>query len=508
MGVTRYMAVARRWWWLLLLTTMIGGVSAYVISRIVTPTYEATTTLLVVHQQETGSVGLADLQASERLANTFSELVTVRPVLESAIARAGLSMTPQELEDRLTVNNPPTTQLLEITAEASSASAARDLANVVADAFIDSNQSALGSRPGIVSMVESAEAPAEPSEPSPVRNALVGAFLALLATAGIIALVEYLDDTVKSDDTVGALTGVPVVGHVWQFKKPARASEQLRTALDPRSREAEAYRSIRTNLTYTLGNLEGAKRLMVTSPGPSDGKSTTAANLAVVFALAGARVVVVDADLRRPSQHRIFGIPNTNGLANILAGGAVGLDQAVQRTAHERVWLLASGPIPANPSELLGSGRMEQLLATLEDHFEIIIVDTPPALAVTDAAVVSSNVSATIVVVKHGKTRSAELKHTVQRLAVAGRPIGGVVLNGVHDSSHSYYDAYYGDPATKPSTGASRRRPSARAPMRPAPAAAGPGQSPQYPARRPPDATAGPPPTVARDIDEDPERPG
>lgn len=449
MEMTRFLAAGRRWWWLVAIATLIGGASAFAVSRLVTPTYEATTTLLVVQQQEPGTVGLSDLQASERLANTFSELVTVRPVLQSAIARANLDLTPEELEERLTVNNPPTTQLLEITAEASTAEAARDIANVVADSFIDSNQSALGNRPGIVSMVESADAPLEPSEPNPLRNTLLGAVLALIASIGIVGLAEYMDDTVKDEQAVGELTGVPVIGHIRRFNRPDRAGDQLRAGIDPRSHEAEAYRSLRTNVTYTTGREAGPKRLLITSPGQGEGKSTTAANLAVVFGLSGARVVILDADLRRPSQHRIFGIPNTGGLTNVLASGGAGLKEAVQRTPYERVWILPSGPIPANPAELLESDRMTQLLQALEQHFDIVILDTPPTLAVTDPVILSSMASATIVVVEHGRTRNAELKQAVQRLAVTGRPIAGVVINGVSTADKGYY---YGDYEPNPPT--------------------------------------------------------
>jgi succinoglycan biosynthesis transport protein ExoP len=444
MEVTQYLAIARRWWWLLVLTSVAGGVTAYVVSKAVTPTYRATTTLLVVQQQESGAVGLADLQASERLANTFTQLVTVRPVLESAIARGGLSLTPDELDERLSVSSPPTTQLLEITAEASNPEAARDLANLVGETFIDSNQSALGSRPGSVSIVERAEAPLEPSAPRASLNALIGALLAFAATAAIVAAVEYMDDTVKNDEAVGQLTGLPVVGYVSQFARPGKPAEQLRSGVDPHSREAEAYRSMRTNITYSMGTEgESKKRLLVTSPGPGEGKSTTAANLAVVFGLAGSRVALVDADLRRPTQHRIFGIPNTSGLTNLLANSGVGLEQAVHRTAYERVWLVPSGPIPANPSELLGSGRMNALLTALEEHFDIVILDAPPALAVTDPAVLSSVVTASVVVVQQGKTRSNELKSAVQRLAVAGKPIAGVVINRVAGTQRGYYYAEY-----------------------------------------------------------------
>lgn len=449
MELTQYIAIARRWWWLLLLTALVGGLTAYVASQLVTPTYRATTTMLVVQQQDPGTVGLADLQASERLANTFTELVTLRPVLDTAIQRAGLNITAEELEERLSVSSPPTTQLLEITAEASTPEAARDIANVVAVTFIESNQSALGSRPGIVSIVETAQLPLEPDEPSPLRNSLLGAFLALMATAGIVALVEYMDDTVKNDEAVGKLTGLPVIGYVTQFARPVRPGEQLRVVTDSHSREAESYRSMRTNIGFSMGSEEGTKRLLVTSPGPGEGKSTTAANLAVVFGLAGSRVGLIDADLRRPTQHRIFNVPNTSGLTNLLANSDVTLEQAVHRTPYERVWLVTSGPIPANPSELLGSGRMSELLDALEKHFDIIILDAPPALAVTDPAVLSRIVSASVVVVQQGKSRSNELKSAVQRLAVAGKPIAGVVINRVSGATHGYYYPEYKTVQTK-----------------------------------------------------------
>lgn len=455
MELTQYLAVARRWWWLFALTTLIGGLTAYGVSKLVTPTYRSTATMLVVQQQDPGIVGLADLQASERLANTFTTLITLRPVLETAIAHGGLTLTPEELKKRLSVSSPPTTQLLEVTAEASTPEAASDIANLVAQTFIATNQSALSSRPGIVSMVESAAAPLQPSEPNPVRNTLLGAFLALAATAVIVVFVEYMDDTVKNDEAVAQLTGLPVVGHVAQFARPGKPADLLRAGVDPHSREAEAYRSIRTNVGYSMGSHSGVKRLLITSPGPAEGKSTTAANLAVVFGLAGSRVALIDADLRRPIQHRIFGIPNTSGLTNLLVNTGVDIEQAIQRTAYASVWLLPSGPIPANPSELLGSGRMNDLLAVLERRFDILILDAPPTLTVTDPAVLSSMMSASVVVVQQGKTRSNELKTAVQHLAVAGRPIAGVIINRISGTQDGYY--YSAEYSTRQTVAARRQ---------------------------------------------------
>lgn len=442
MELTQYLAIARRWWWLLVLATVIGGGAAYGASQLVTPTYRATVTLLVVVQQESGIVGLADVQASEQLASTFTELVTVRPVLVAAIERGELTLSPDELEERLSVESPSATQLLEITAEASTAGSARDIANVVAETFIDLNQTVLSSRRGLLTVVEPAVAPLEPSAPSLTLNTVLGAVLALAATATIIGLVEYLDDTVKNEETVARLTGLPVVGHVARFARRGKPADALRAAIDPQSREAEAYRSIRTSVTFSVGSEQRIRRLLVTSPGPREGKSVTAANLAVVFALAGSRIALVDANLRRPVQHQIFGVANTSGLTNLLVSNSIFIEQVVQQTAYDRVWLLPSGPLPANPSELLGSGRMYELLHALERQFDIVILDSPPLLAVSDAAAVSSMVSASVVVVQQAKTRSKELRTAVERLAMAGRPIAGVVLNLISGSQHQYHPDY------------------------------------------------------------------
>lgn len=450
MDLTRYLAVARRSWLPLVLSVVVGAAVAYTASRLVTPTYRATTTLLVIQQQTEGVVGLSDLQASERLANTFSELVTVRPVLEEAIARGGFQLTVDEMRGRLTVVSPPATQLLEITAEASTGEAARDLANTVASVFIRSNQSALANRPGIVSIVERAEAPTRPAAPNPLFNAIAAAVLSLMAASIVVVVAEYLDDTVKTDEQVAELTGLPVIGHVLRF--PSTAHSQLQAGIEPSGQAAEAYRAIRTNVTYALAPQDGATRLLVTSARAGEGKSTTTANLAIVFGLAGSRVLLVDADLRRPSQHRVFGVTNGAGLSTILTRPEIELRSVVQRSAYERVWVLPSGPIPGTPSELLGSPRMAAFLDLVGGHFDVVLLDTPPVLAVTDPVVLLAQASTALVVAEHGKTRTGELKLAVQRLAMSGKPISGIVLNRAGATQMGYYAEY------------SSPRPSAKAP--------------------------------------------
>ncbi|PKN82206.1 MAG: hypothetical protein CVU47_03810 [Chloroflexi bacterium HGW-Chloroflexi-9] len=436
--------VLRRWWWLLIAATVAGGIISYGVSTRLTPTYEATTTLLVVQAPAEGVVQLNDIQTAERLANTFSRLVTLRPVLERAIAQAGLPFTPSALEERLTVRNPRTTQLLEVSARSSQPELAAIIANTVALAFIDSNATASTSRPGQVSVVEEALPPEAPIAPRPKLNALLGGFLMLLIAGALVALLEYLDDTVKSAEQASDLTGLPALGRIEQFEKLQSPREQLQAAQRPRSTVAEAYRAARTNLTYAIDLGRDRRLVLVTSPGPGEGKTTTTANLAVVFGLAGHRVCVVDTDLRRPTIHRVFGVENGEGLTNLLLAREPEFDRSVQRSVYTNVSVVSSGPLPPNPSELLGSSRMQEVLDWLRAHFDIVLLDSPPALVVTDASVLATLVDGIVIVARAGKTRRGALRATVEELAQSGRPIAGFVLNRVRSREAGYYYYAYG----------------------------------------------------------------
>lgn len=453
-----YVSVLRRWWWLLLGATAISALVAFGASALVTPTYQATTTLLVVQQQTPGVVNLQDLQASERLANTFSRLVTVRPVLEEALERGGFRLSIEDLEARLTVRNPTLTELLEISAEADDPEVASDLANVVAETFISSNEEA-GNSPGVVRIVERAQAPSEPVSPNRPLNAALGGLLGLIAVSALVLLVEYLDDTVKTADEVAQLAGLPTLAHVQQFGR-AGAGGPLPTASQPRSTVAEAYRGARTHLLFALGGELTGQRVLVTSSMPGEGKTTTAANLAIVFGLAGSKVLVIDSDLRRPSMHKAFGLPNSNGLTNLLLSPQPDSRAAIQRTVHPNVAVMTSGQLPPNPSELLGSKRMAELLNWLEQQFDIIFLDSPPVLRVTDAALLASITTTSVIVVNAGKARTGELHTTVQRLAQSGSPVAGVVMNRLAAKGAGYY---YGAYETQREQGATTSVPDRRA---------------------------------------------
>ncbi len=401
----------------------------------------ATTTLLVVQRQAEGAVQLNDIQTAERLANTFSRLVTIRPVMEQAISDGRLPFTPEELEERISVRNPVSTQLLEVSAVSSDPALAALMANTVATSFISSNQANLSNRPGLVSVVERAEAPFNPVSPRKTLNAGLGAVALLLVTVGAVMLLEYLDDTVKSPEQASEVSGLPTLGRIEQFEKSRTTRDQLQAAHRPRSTVAEAYRAARTNLSYAIDLGRDRRLVLVTSPGPGEGKTTTVANLAVVFGLAGHRVCVVDTDLRRPTLHRLFGLDNQEGLTNLLLAREPELDRAIQRTVYTNVSAVTSGPLPPNPSELLGSARMQEILERLKARFDVVLLDSPPALVVTDASVLATLADGLLIVTRAHHTRTQQLRATVEELAQSGRPIAGIIINRVA-SRDAYY--YYG----------------------------------------------------------------
>lgn len=216
------------------------------------------------------------------------------------------------------------------------------------------------------------------------------------------------------------------------------------THVNPKSPISEAYRTLRTNIQFSAID-EDLRVLMLTSAGPGEGKSTTALNLAVTYAQAGKKVVLVDADLRKPTVHHSFMKTNRWGLTNILTN-QLSLNESILETDIENLYIISSGPIPPNPSEILASKRMTTFLEELKNVFEMIIIDTPPALAVTDAQIVSTKCDGVVLVIDSGKVkREAAMKAKAQLEHVKARILGVVLNNKNRDDAEAYYYYYYGN---------------------------------------------------------------
>ncbi len=215
----------------------------------------------------------------------------------------------------------------------------------------------------------------------------------------------------------------------------------LITLTNPRSPIAEAYRSLRTNLEFSSLD-QPLRTMIVTSAAPGEGKSTTLANLAVTIAQAGKRVILADCDLRRPAQHRLFGLPNSAGLTTMVVDDQAMSSPPLQETGVPNLWLLASGPPPPNPAELLGSRRMTDIIAALLDRADMVLFDAPPVIAVTDAAVLAAKVDGVLLVLRAGKTKREHVQRAKALLEkVNARVVGTVLTNVQPDASLQYYYA-------------------------------------------------------------------
>lgn len=227
-------------------------------------------------------------------------------------------------------------------------------------------------------------------------------------------------------------------------RKPPQTNNKMRhliTQLNPRSPISEQYRSIRTNIQFSAVD-EAINSIIITSPGPSAGKSITAANLAVVYAQQGMKTLLIDADLRKPTVHYTFRLDNLVGLSSVLIGEST-FEKAVERSSIDDLDILSCGPIPPNPAELLSSNRMKELIAQAEEYYDFVIVDMPPALAVTDAKIVSQIVDGTLIVLRSGLTEKEEAKKAYDMLNDGKTRILGSVLNDVEQTEDTYY-YYYG----------------------------------------------------------------
>jgi capsular exopolysaccharide synthesis family protein len=340
-----------------------------------------------------------------------------------------------------------------------------------------------GFRTSNIWVVDRAEIPLSPSSPNTAKNMVLGLLVGLFVGLGLALLYENLDVTVKDAEDVQQFAGVPTLGMIPMLPKGgliegekafeeksglAEAGDKMAEAwaslglgrrepkgtnagsmdlvvqFSPESAFAEQYRSVRTSLLFSMEETN-KRALAVTSPLPQDGKTATACNLAASLAQAGKRVVIIDADLRKPRLHKVFGMKNLNGLTKYLTTGVVWED-LLRATPISTLFLINAGPIPPNPLELLGSGKMAALIGQLKQDFDFVLVDTPPVLAVSDALVLGSRLDGAIMVVRRGRTPREALKRAQEKLDTHKIKNLGVVINGVRvrDLDEYHVSSYYG----------------------------------------------------------------
>jgi tyrosine-protein kinase Etk/Wzc len=299
-----------------------------------------------------------------------------------------------------------------------------------------------------VRVVETAILPIDPISPRPFRNMALAGILGLMLGVGLAFVREYMDTRLHSSDQIEHMYGLPTIARVPEMSLGNGAGGRrnaLVTLTQAHSVGAESFRNLRTNVRFVRAG-QGATEMVVTSPAPQEGKSVTAANLAIALAQQGMKTLLVDADMRRSVQHRQFGLETSPGLSDLLVEDE-GLESILKPTTVENLDVLTAGKHPPNPAELVGSPRMEVLLDALRERYDTIVIDSPPMLAVTDASVLGKKTDGVILVVRAEKTEKDSINLAIQQLRHVGARILGVVVNDAKPDGpyYSYYRKYYGE---------------------------------------------------------------
>lgn len=430
--MTAYIRVIKRWWWLLVLLTALGAAVGYVLSQ--TQMYEAVTTLIVAAGPPSSNVAdrlIPDQRNS--LVKTYRELLLKRPVLEAVIATLALQTSPEDLVKRLRISEVRDTQILVLSAQDPDPQQAAKIANATVVAFnaqvgsLLANPYAAGR--GGLNVVEAASPPREPNGPGPLRNIPIAAIVGLLLAGGIVFALEYFDTRVRVEDDVVQLTGLPTIVEI-DALAGRHPHERLVTLTSPSSRSAEVYRMLR--LALERGTEQRPIRtLIVTSAGVGEGKSLTAANLAIALAQTGLRTILIDANLRRPTLHELFQKPNTRGITTVPgAGGAA--EQTVE-SGIENLRLLLSGPQrqvgQVIPARLLSPDHILPMVDEFALSTDVLIFDSPPVLEAIETTLLACTCDAGLLVVEVGQTQAGDLLRACETLRRTQVELLGAVLN-------------------------------------------------------------------------------
>ncbi|MCX6082312.1 MAG: polysaccharide biosynthesis tyrosine autokinase [Chloroflexi bacterium] len=506
--IKEYFYLLLNWAWLIALAGLLAAIALYVISINTTPLYETSTRLLISDPPAMRSLDTSAMVSTQTQTSTYAEMLLDRPVLQGVIDILKLQTTSDDLKEFVSVEIVRNTQLILVTVQDPNPLQAADIANTLAVVFTDrirelQSQRYASTQKGLAQQVlemekqvndttlaisnerdpaqklqfearltqyrqlysslvtnfeqvrlaeaqtstnvfvsEPASVPREPVSPMTTRNTLLAAFAGVLLAAGVIFLIDMLDDTIRNPDDIRQKFNLPVLGVIASHQivegKPISMDQ-------PRSPVAEAFRSLRTNITYASVDIP-LRRILVTSSTPQEGKTTISSNLAVVLAQGEKKSVLIDADMRRPTVHEKFGLMNRMGLSSLFVRSLENIPAAIQSASVAGLAIITSGSLPPNPAELLTSRRMKDILDRLNQEYDLIVIDTPPVLTVTDAVALAPELDGVIIVARPGMTKLSALRQTLEQLQTVGARVLGVVLNQVDPRSRKYgyyYHRYY-----------------------------------------------------------------
>jgi capsular exopolysaccharide synthesis family protein len=455
MDLQDFLKLLRSRWMTIAITTALGVLAAIAYTLMTTPLYQASTRLFV---STTVGRSAAELYQGNRLSQdrvaSYTELLTGETLAQRTVDKMDLDISAKQLKAKIEATAKTDTVLIDVSVLDASPVRARDIANALSNEFVvmvrELETPSPGAAPDARVVVEQkASIPEKPSLPKPSRNILGGLAGGLLLGVGLAVLRDRLDNTVKTRETLEEITSVGLVGSIPLDKEcrnaPAISFENNNSAI------AEAFRKLRTNLQF-LAVDNPPRLIVVTSSVPSEGKSTSAINIALALAEAEFQVALVDGDLRRPSLDKYMGLVGPVGFSTVLSGGAT-LDDVLQNTMFPNLTVMTAGTSPPNPSELLSSLSAKKVLEELRQRFDYVIIDSPPILAVTDGAILAAKSDGALIMARYGETKREQLAHAVGTLEDVGATLLGTVFTITptrgHSSYHySYNYSYYGEERT------------------------------------------------------------
>lgn len=413
------------------------------------PLYTTYTTIILTKSNEaqTGTtITQNDILLNQKLVETYSKIIKSKLVLEQVISETGVTYTAEELGENVNVEAYENTAMLKISVTDQDPELAASIANSIAQAF--SGEIAKIYQINNISVVDVAVTPEEVSNNTLKRDLLIALFISIFGTIGVVFVVYYFDDTVKLTDDLEEEIGMPVVAKVFKSDIGSKNNRKIELLAQkyPKSVVSESIKTLRTNLQFSSVD-EDIKTILITSSIPGEGKSFISANLAISFAQTDKKVLIVDCDMRKGRQHRIFKLSNSKGLSNLLIDDMTNLKDYINKTSVPGVHVITRGTVPPNPSELLNSKKNADLLRVLKAKYDVIIYDGVPCNGLPDSIIMSKLVDKVLIVSSDSMTPKSVLESTKKQLESVNAPIAGDVLNNVNRKNRTYgkYYGYYGD---------------------------------------------------------------
>lgn len=447
MELSDYLRILRKYWALILALALAGLAAAALYSLTKTPEYSSSSKVFVSTQS---SDSLSELTQgntySQQRVKTYVNLVSTPIVLQPVIAALELDVTAGQLAGQVSASSTADTTIIQITATSEDPVLAAELANTTAESLtgvvskIETSEDGASS-PVRLTRVQEANVPNQPGSPNVPLNLTLGTVIGLALGIAFAVLRTTLDTRIRNERDVESVSDLPLMGGI--AFDPKAKQRPLIVQADPKSPRAESFRSLRTNLQF-LDVTDQPRSYVVTSSIQSEGKSTTAANLAIALSDAGHRVIIIDADLRRPKLATYFDLEGAVGLSDVLIRRAT-LEDTMQPWGRGALTVLPAGAIPPNPSELLGSSVMQKLISGLEKQFDYVLIDAPPLLPVTDGALLARHTGGALVVVAAGRTHKNQLKGALEALVHVNASVAGLVMTMVPTKGPDAYGyARYG----------------------------------------------------------------